>query len=231
MRPALAFALMVVLAVVFGGACAPRERRVTYFEDGQKWSAIELENGVPVGTWTTWFENGQLQSTGDYANGVRHGKWTTWFSNERMHSNGSYSRGTPDGVWEYWFENGNRASRGTYEDGRLEGLWEWWYGSGHPRSSAGFENGLQHGISRRFWEDGVPREAHRYVNGERTRSHEWFPDGQLRVRGAFENRLREGPWHVWRHDGSYHVELSGEYRADVRIGPVDEPASDEEFEL
>ena len=77
------------------------DRRIDYYENGQKKFETPFKDGKIDGLQTVWYENGQKE-----------GEWIS--------KDGIY-----DGLFNVWYENGQKKLEGTYKDGKLISSKEW----------------------------------------------------------------------------------------------------------
>ncbi|MBZ0243678.1 MAG: hypothetical protein K8F24_10720 [Bacteroidales bacterium] len=71
-----------------------------------------------------------------------------------------------------------------------------------------------------LWDNGNPKTVRFYKEGagEKTlvKEKQYYPGGQLKMEGSFENTLREGEWKSWYEDGT--LWSSGSFKAGKRHG-------------
>lgn len=95
----------------------------TYFirPDGTR-----VKNGLEI----SWYENGQKKSEGEYQNGKKVGVWVSWYDNGIIGQKGTYQDDQKNGLWMKNYRNGNKESEGFYKNNLREGSWKKWYESG-----------------------------------------------------------------------------------------------------
>ena len=96
---------------------------------------------------------------------------------------------------------GLASAAGLLLDGgsRGEGARTSLHGNGSPKESTSFVEGLRHGPTQR-----------------------WYPDGQLRAEGLFEQGEMVGEWIWYAPDGSVDRDRSGVYRDGRRLLEADD---------
>jgi hypothetical protein len=76
----------------------------------------EIGNPVKHGLFTSWYDNGQKASEGDYEDGNHHGPCTFWYSNGQKRLEAEYRHGKPHGRWFFWTRDGQKHKEVEYED-------------------------------------------------------------------------------------------------------------------
>jgi len=69
------------------------------------------------GVWVSLYENGQKRTEGNYQNGRREGLWVEWYSNGQKRAEGNYRNGEEEGLWTTWTIKGMVASKINYHNG------------------------------------------------------------------------------------------------------------------
>ncbi len=121
----------------------------------------------------------------------------------------TYKNGEINGAFEEYHSNGKKSVFGDYNMGEKTGLWRHWHRNGRLVRSANYKNGKLHGDFARM-----------YLRGESTlvknEGEEAYMQGQVQVRGTYDEGVKVGLWEWFAKDGS--KDLRGEFKNDQRDG-------------
>ena len=83
--------LSSLLSILFLFSCDQQLNQVVKtYENGQKWSEGNFNDGMVDGSFTFWYENGQKSYEENYRDGIRVGKWIGWYENGKKSSEKNY---------------------------------------------------------------------------------------------------------------------------------------------
>ena len=101
-----------------------------YYDNGQKRSECNFQDGKRYGKSTNWYKNGQKNYEGIYKDEKVVGMWTWWYENGQKRTEGSYNDSMRDGKWTWWYENGQKEHEGYYKGHRRVGQSSHWNENG-----------------------------------------------------------------------------------------------------
>lgn len=85
--------------------------------DGEELSFGTLNEGF--GHRITYYENGRKYSEGPYKNGVTEGEWRFYDERERLLTSGQMKNGFKEGIWKIYTKSGRMIKQESYERGQL----------------------------------------------------------------------------------------------------------------
>jgi MORN repeat variant len=171
------------------GKCLKLWREV-HWTKTEVWGAPAKEfRAINAGAWRLRNQNGDLLVDGKYENELPQGKWTIYHANGRKAAEGFMLHGARTGVWHTWDEEGHLLSEVSYIATKEQ----------------------------------VPTVAMRLREQFRTIRHgparAWYPSGQLKFAGSYQDDRREGPWTFYDEIGQ--VTATEFYRAGQRNNSPD----------
>ena len=89
---------------------------ITYFNNGQKQTEINVAEGKENGLVTWWYENGQKELEENYKFGKKTGLRTEWHENGRKQSEQNFKYDMRDGLTITWDIDGNITGMKTYKN-------------------------------------------------------------------------------------------------------------------
>ncbi|MCX6181941.1 MAG: hypothetical protein NT150_08455 [Bacteroidetes bacterium] len=134
---------------------------------------------VKEGCITTWHANGIKKSEEFYSNDLMDGTQREWTSNDKLISEINYTHGILDGTSQLWYDNMQLKEFKMYKSGVLiekHSIWN--------------ENG-QLLLQEEFDEQGNP--VGDYL--------EYYPNGQIKVKGKFKKGLKVGSFMFYSENG------------------------------
>ncbi|HEX2848846.1 MAG TPA: hypothetical protein VHN59_20025 [Chitinophagaceae bacterium] len=182
-----------------------------------------------------------------------HGNWESWYQNGQLCDSGILVSGLPDGEWKYWNEQGQLLALRTYSADKYKriqmelsrytpkraaypltvmyhkdrsaaskylhssysfphtikriddrSLQQWVTANITPGNSYHpvFDQSLHHGLFMNFFPDGQVKDSGYYENGLRQGVwvHREAPDGTSQM-GAYKNGFRIKEWRIYTHSG------------------------------
>ncbi|MFM7022105.1 MAG: toxin-antitoxin system YwqK family antitoxin [Flavobacteriales bacterium] len=142
-------------------------------------ASSNLIHDIKEGCITTWHPNGVKKSEEYYSNDMMDGTQREWTSNDKLISEINYNHGVLDGSFQLWYDNMQLKEFRMYKSGVMV-----------EKHSIWTENG-QLLLQEEFDEQGNP--VGTYL--------EYFPNGQLRVKGKFKNGKKEGTFMFYEESG------------------------------
>lgn len=128
---------------------------ISYFENGNKRSEGEYNNGIQINKWTYWHESGNLLSEGVLdINGKEEGEWYFYFPNGILQQQEFWKGGVKEGRFVEYYEQGSVKRTGNVRNGFLDGRDSNYFESGILESSRNWENGKVHGFSNEYLASG-----------------------------------------------------------------------------
>ena len=94
--------------------CKRTSMVVVWYENGQKCSESNYQDGKVQGLWVGWHDKGQKAAKVHHQAGKRHGLSTMWHENGQKSSEGYFKDDQKLGVWLEWDKNGKETSRKAY---------------------------------------------------------------------------------------------------------------------
>lgn len=114
-------AILILTSLILLVACQePKERIVSYHENGQLKHEVPASNGKPNGVAKVYYPNGKLEALNEWKDGELHGESRTFYESGRIKSKGNTYKGVVvDTAFIYW-ENGNLQQIALYDSsGRI----------------------------------------------------------------------------------------------------------------
>ena len=94
------------------------DRRIEYYENGQKKWERSYKDRQLIGPVTWWHESGHKKKELHHKYGGKmHGPATWWYENGQKMLEKNYKDGKLDGLLIMWYENGTEKGRKSYKDG------------------------------------------------------------------------------------------------------------------
>lgn len=121
-----------------------REKRITYYENGNKKSEYEYKNGKKHGKFAKWYESGEKEEEGELFEDNDHGTITHWYKDGKVKGKGTFDKGT--GTWTEYYPDGRKKAVGTYKDGKVHGKVVEWNENGTISYELELKDGKRHGL-------------------------------------------------------------------------------------
>lgn len=180
---------------------------------------IALHLNVPHGEMTAVDAQQRPVFTWHFDQGVLEGKATWWHPNGQARREVTYRAGLLDGPVTEWNADGKETSQETYREGRGSGSHIDWYSPGQKRYEGYSE--LAGEVTRDSfdwtelrWSQSV---VHEFDAEQRCgRWTAWYPNGQKKVQGGYQDGEAEGHFTWWYENGQKMAE--GEYQAGQKHG-------------
>lgn len=128
-----------------------------------------------------FYKNGKTKSILYYKNEKAHGEYKTYFANGHLEIKGYYQNHYPVGTWQYWYQNGQLKEEDLMEKDA---------------------NNQVNSKILNFW-DSTGVQHIKQGTGEYL---EWFDNSQLKVKGFFQNSMKDRKWQSWFKDGKPYYE-------------------------
>ena len=183
------------------------------------------EQGRKQGHWKAFYADGTLKYEGDYIDDERTGLWIYYYPNGRVEQKGRFRFDKEEGSWLWTYPNGQTWREEEYINGLEDGLSIEYDSAGTVIAQGEYVEGLREG--NWFLEVGDHREegsyfegnrvgkwVHTYVdidqlqfeggyeNGQENGTHVYYyPNGQVKRRGAYTFGKRNGLWEFFTEDG------------------------------
>ena len=138
---------------------------ILWYEDGQKWAERYYKNGMLHGIAKAWYKNGNLQGETTYKNNNYDGPFTLYYENGNKQTEKFYKEGIQQGKETQWHPNGKIKSEGQYNDGNANGPFIIWDEKGNKTGSLEYKNNRIDGKCGKWNSDGVKISEKEYVNG------------------------------------------------------------------
>lgn len=158
-----------------------REKRITYYQNGNKKDEFEYLKGKKHGKYTMWYESGEKEQEGVLYEGLDHGTITSWYKNGKKKGAGKFDKGT--GRWTEYYPDGSKRITAGYSNGELHGKIREWYENGSPYSELEFKDGKKHGLWTSWYKDGAKFNEVRYEDDKEVWKNETLI---ARSRGKFK---------------------------------------------
>ena len=168
------------------------------------------KGGNKQGLWKEFYEDRTVKNEGRYQDNLKHGYWKEYSSKGALIETKKYDRGQPVADAEeladlevdekfYPDSDGQIRFRGTYRKGKPHGTHIWFAEDGGIDSAKIFKN--SHLV------------ASGKLNNKGLRIGNWreyyYPGGELKGEGSYEEGYRSGEWVYYFQDGS--LEQKGKY--------------------
>jgi len=187
------------------------------------------DNGLKSGPWKVFHPSGRVVETGFFVEGLAHGTFKYFGARGNLVEVRHYEHGEwildatevqPDvEIREVRREDGTLASTQTYVDGVLQGVSRQFDEEGVVVGGGWFEDGVlkgegittlegeRHGPWIEYWPQGSIRVTGAYDQGVPVGEWVYYrPEGQVEQRGLYWEGLLDQTWKWWYEDGSLHRE-------------------------
>lgn len=177
---------------------------ITYYENGQLETSMEVVDGKLNGEMSSWYEDGTQLAKGNMKDGIQSGEWIAWYENGSKIRQGNYLEGREHGMHSWWTEDGVLIKRGSYSKGLTDGLWEWYYDNGQKKQEGTLRGEVHDGVWKDWYEDGSQKTVANFILGVKDGEWIWWEnDGSISTRKVYEfGELVEG-----EKDLDYYIEL------------------------
>ncbi len=139
------------------------------------------------GSMTNGFYNDSIQENITYKYGKMDGEYKS-YSKGKIYNEGFYLNGKKEGEWKLFHENGLINEKGSYIEGERDGVWEYFYPSGKLNTKTTYKVELHKLFNKKISKKNGPYE-------------EFYPNGNPRMSGKFENGNQIGEWKIFNEDG------------------------------
>lgn len=181
--------------------------------------SIELHLNVPHGEMSAFDAQQRPVFTWHFDQGVLEGKAIWWHANGELRREVTYRAGLLDGPVAEWNADGKLVRQVTFREGRASGSHIDWYSPGRKRYEGYSE--LAGEVTRESfdwttlrWSQAV---VHEFDSEQRCgRWTAWYPNGQKKVQGGYQDGEAEGHFTWWYENGQKMAE--GEYQAGQKHG-------------
>lgn len=181
--------------------------------------SIDLHLNVPHGEMSAVDAQQRPVFTWHFDQGVLEGKATWWHANGEPRREVTYRAGLLDGPLTEWNADGKLVRQTTYREGRASGSHIDWYSPGRKRYEGYSE--LAGEVTRDSFDWTSLRwsqtAVHEFDSQQRCgRWTAWYPNGQKKVQGGYQDDEAEGHFTWWYENGQKMAE--GEYQAGQKHG-------------
>ena len=150
---------------------------IYYYPNGRVEQKGRFRFDKEEGSWLWTYPNGQTWREEEYINGLEDGLSIEYDSAGTVIAQGEYVEGLREGNW--FLEVGDHREEGSYFEGNRVGKWVHTYVDiDQLQFEGGYENGQENG-------------THVY----------YYPNGQVKRRGAYTFGKRNGLWEFFTEDG------------------------------
>lgn len=190
-----------------------------FYESGIQHIKCFYVKDLYEGEWLEFHENGDLKAQCNMHKGLKNDTLYEYHENGKLKAVVIYKNGNREGDAKYYHSNGNLQLEASYEEDREVGVHTWYYSNGKKKSLYSFVE--QEGIIESYWtEEGKMcikngkgvlsgfdslknvRFEESYEEGKRNgAARYWYPNGQVKEEGFFENNYEQGPWAFYTQEG------------------------------
>ncbi|GAB5538124.1 MAG: hypothetical protein Salg2KO_02270 [Salibacteraceae bacterium] len=186
----------------------PNGFNIFYFDNGQKSSEGNLQNGKPEGYWKNYYPSGQIKSEGNRLNNQLDSTWIFYTEEGVKKQEIAYENGLRNGVSKKYSIEGFLVSTTPYANDTVHGLKRTYHENGAVKAEIPFVQGAENGIAYEYNEAGEIINLRFYKNGILTK--------QQGINRRDSDGLKKGPWKVF--DDEKNVLEEGEYRSGEKDG-------------
>ena len=184
------------------------------------------ENGNRNGKWIKYHDQVSMTDGSildgikiretEWENGKKNGLETKWHWNGIKSSEINFVDGKKNGIERTWHENGHKWSEKTFLDDKLHGNHTTWYENGVKESSYEWANG-KYILLGSWFKNGQPCSQEKCTKNDGENIYtEYFPCGNIRLKGSLINKERNGVWTEWGSPNKKDSE--GKYENGKKVG-------------
>lgn len=170
--------------------------------------------------------------------GKRKGYWIEYWDNDLIKEEGNWTNGVRNGIFKFFTKKGDLDRIEVYKGGELvEGaeaaimldIRKEYYEDGTLKMVGSYKEGSKQGIFREYSKEGEIINSYVYDNNVKTGEgvvdpegkfqgtwKMYYPTGEIRAEGGYENGLKEGDWVFYFTDSK--IEQKGTYSKDLPTG-------------
>ncbi|MBQ7984574.1 MAG: hypothetical protein IJ250_02935 [Bacteroidales bacterium] len=172
------------------------------------------KDGIPEGEFTYYNKKGVLERRNTYSDKGRKMHCELLYKDGKIKAKGNYINKKKEGVWIYHNQKGIKITEENYKNGLKNGKETNWDNDGkNIVMSAEYKDGKKNGeFFKSLYAEGYYTAYYKddLLDGE---YNEYGFDKKLKVKGQFENGLKQGMWLVYDQSGSVIQKLF--YKDDV----------------
>lgn len=228
----------LLLLLVLGGSAARAQGVQPYVDH---WDSLRthkrseglMVNGREWGEWKFWDHDGHLMEKADFKSGERDGHVVIYYDNGQAEHDGYIRRGAQDSVMHSFYRNGKPMEQGSYIKGVKHGAWSYWYADGRPLLNELWEDSVclsldawdkdstqtlvkGEGVIRNYYASGtLSEETHYHYGVHSGEQKQFWPAGNLKMKGDWIAGVPQGEWNYWGSDGVLEKKLTYRDRKSV----------------
>jgi antitoxin component YwqK of YwqJK toxin-antitoxin module len=205
----------------------------TYYENGAVQSRMNYREGEPDGEAAWWSADGKLTREGALWQSMEHGEWKFYDGTGTVVARGRFAYGRQVGDWEYRHPNNEKSKACRYALGALDGEFVSWHDNGKMSEQGRYQNDKKTGVWRTWDREGLPLCEYRYEGDTELIENCWaadhaltvkagngeffsyYPDGQVKERGAVKDGRKTGIWLAFHPNGK--MSLKGRWDGDTSL--------------
>ena len=138
---------------------------IWWYEDGQKWAERNFKKGIPDGKARAWYKNGKQQGETNFKNGRYDGPFIIWYESGTKKQESYFKDGLKIGKESHWYPNGQIKMEGYFQDDKAHGTWAVWDESGYKTSQLEYREDLLHGTCLKRDKENISGKKTEYRQG------------------------------------------------------------------
>ncbi len=162
-------------------------KKITYFDDGLKYSYYSYKNNIRHGKYGQWSKKIEIMPSGEIKQ--------IHFLSQR----GYYKNGKLEGLSKSYYSNGQVFWNGSYKNGNVEGAVIEYHMNGKIHRKLNYVNGDKHGVYLSFFKTGSPELEGEYYHGIRIGNWKFFnSDSSIVEEIKYNDGIAwEGTYTIW----------------------------------
>jgi len=182
-------------------------------------SQAEFQDDELHGTWTIIDAQQRVVGSWQFSRGELDGVSSTWYPNGQQQREMTFANGVPDGEALAWKSDGQLWSKEFFREGKQLIPSVTWHDRDQKKSEGWLVRSNIKVQAKVNWWDGVLEIKREDSRGEEIKTGEWtewYANGGLKQRGAYDEGVPVGQ-HTWWHENGQRQEV-GDYSSGLAQG-------------
>ena len=170
---------------------------------GRKIYEGQFKNNIPQGTFKYYYPGGSVKAVSVFSEDGKTTSTTTWFQNGRKNAEGKYVNEKREGLWRFFSEfDETLVAEEMYKAGKKNGIAKAYYAGKQVVEEINWKDGLREGSWVQYFDDGIVKLKGTYNNDLKEGPITvFYPTGQKFNTGQYLNGYPEGKWLSYDLDG------------------------------
>ncbi len=179
-------------------------KQISYFQNGKVQEETNYKNGLKDGTWVTYDRKGTIIRTEKYKQDKKDGKWTKRLKNPAENTiilvTEYYKNGDPTGHWLEKLDDGKLRQETIYSN-PTDYVKKSYHLNGKIAEELQVKERKKNGIASYFTPEGILQFKVNYDNDYIVYKEEYFDNGTLKSKIAYQYGRINGPCEKYNEDG------------------------------